>query len=468
MNIAFFAAFVTYFFILLSIGIISHHRQKNAEDFILGNRSLNYWLTSLSAHASDMSAWLFMALPAAIFMGGLPQAWMPVGLLVCMFLNWQFIAKKLREETEKTNSCTLSTYFEKRFNDTSKTLRILTAVMTLVFMTCYLAAGLISMGLLFETVFGLNYVVGLTIAVAVAVTYTFFGGYTTIAWTDLFQALFLLFAILFVPLMAYYFLPDGLTSIQTVAAEKEISLSFFQRSSFISTLTLSLGWGLGYFGQPHILSKFMGIKNPSEIYKSKYLGMSWQFLALSGAIAIGFIGIGFFPEGLVNPETVAFVMIKQLFHPFVAGFILCATLAATMSTMDSQILVTASVISEDLYPSFIKRVPSSKELLIVTRISVVFVALVALFISFMRSPKVLDAVFYAWSGLGCAFGPLILTSLYSKTVNKKGAIAGILVGSFIAFFWPLMEHYMGFQFPSMIPGFFLSLLSILLVSKYTN
>ena len=212
----------------------------------------------------------------------------------------------------------------------------------------------------------------------------------------------------------------------------------------------------------------MGIKDPEEIYKSKYLGMSWQFLALSGAIAIGLVGIGFLPEGLANPETVAFVMIKQLFHPFVAGFILCATLAANMSTMDSQILVTASVISEDLYPSLVRRLPSSKELLIVTRISVLLVAFTALFISFMRSPKVLDAVFYAWSGLGCTFGPLIFTSLYSKTVNKNAAIAGILVGGFITFFWPFIEHYAGFQFPSMIPGFFLSLFSILLVSKYTN
>lgn len=345
-------AFLVYFAILLVIGIIAHRRLKSATDFILGNRSLNFWLTALSAHASDMSAWLFMAMPAAILLGGLSQSWIAFGLLLGMFLNWQYVAKKLRKETEKYNSCTLSTYFENRFQDRSGIIRLLTACMALIFLTCYLAAGMLAMGRLFETVFGIDYFVGLTIAMIVVVFYTSFGGFTTIAWIDLFQALFLLGIIVIVPIMAYVALPEGMETIRQAAFVQDIHLGFFHQestTSYLSIVLLILGWGLGYFGMPHILTKFMGIKDPNEINKSKYLGMSWQIIALLGSIAVGLIGIGFFVEPLENPELVFIEMVQALFNPFTASFIICAILAANMSTMDSQILVCGSVLSEDIY-----------------------------------------------------------------------------------------------------------------------
>lgn len=463
------AAFFVYFIVLLSIGLIAHRKQSSASDFIIGNRSLNFWLTALSAHASDMSAWLFMAFPAAIFLGGVQQVWAAFGLVIGMFCNWHFVAKKLRDSTEWYESLTLSTFFENRFNDKSGTVRILTAVMTIIFLTSYLSAGLIAMGLLLESVFGIDYYLGLTIALAVAMTYTFVGGFVTVAWTDLFQAVFLLVVILIVPVIAYMHVSGGVSSIEAIAAKNGITLTLFEEfsgSSVLTILFLMLGWGLGYFGQPHIITKFMGIKDSNEIYKSKYLGMTWQSLALLAAIAIGLVGIGFFPNGLENPELVFVNMVKTLFTPFFAGIILCAVIAANMSTMDSQILVCASVLSEDFYKHMVHRAASQKQLLLASRIAVIAISLVALAFAFDRHSTVLEVVFYAWSGLGCAFGPLVLMSLYSSHTNKYGAIAGILTGGAIAGIWPMInDKITSIEVPAMVPGFSISLLSIYVVSR---
>jgi sodium/proline symporter len=472
MNPLVFAAFFVYFCFLLIIGLVAHKKQSTSADFILGNRSLNFWLTALSAHASDMSAWLFMAFPAAIFLGGLPQIWAAFGLIAGMFVNWHFVAKKLRMATEHYDSYTLSSYFEKRFSDHSGIIRILTALMSIVFLTSYLSGGLMAMGMLFESVFGINYYIGLSVATLVVMSYTFVGGFVTVAWTDLFQAVFLLVMIILVPATAYFHISGGFEQIGAIAHSRNIPLQLmtdFSYETFLTIIFLVLGWGLGYFGQPHIVTKFMGIKSADEIYKSKYIGMSWQILALTAAAAVGFIGIGYFPESLANPELVFVAMVKSLFNPFIAGIILCAIIAANMSTMDSQILVCASVLSEDFYKHIMHKQASQKALLRASRFSVVLVSLVALFLAFNKNATILDIVFYAWSGLGCAFGPLILMSLYSKNSNKYGAIAGIVTGGVIAGLWPMLNPFVtSMVVPSMIPGFFLSLLAIWLVSLITR
>jgi len=464
-------SFFAYFCILLAIGIFSHKKQTSSADFIMGNRSLNFWLTALSAHASDMSAWLFMAFPAAIFIGGLSKVWIAFGLLGGMFFNWQFVAKKLRLATEKYDSYTLPSFFEKRFGDNTGTIRLLTAITSVFFLTCYLSAGLIAMGFLFEALFKIDYFVGLSLASFVVVAYTFFGGFVTVAWTDLFQALFLLIVIIFVPVMAYTHLPNGIADIFEMAATKNISLNFLQNNSSESMLTnvFLVCWGLGYFGQPHIVTKFMGINNPNDVYKAKYVGMAWQLMTLIAACCIGLIGIAFFPVGIPNSELVFVDMVKILFNPLVAGFILCAVLAANMSTMDSQILVCASIISEDFYKAFFGKNASQKKLLLISRMSVILVSLVALGISFSKNPSVADAVAYAWYGLGSSFGPLVLMSLYSRDTNKYGAIAGIVVGGVVSSSWHLVNDYITvYTLPAMIPGFFLSLLSIYVVSMATR
>lgn len=471
MHIQVIFAFAIYFCILLTIGLLSHKKSQSEVDFIIGSRSLNFWLTALSAHAADMSAWLFMAMPAAIFIGGIPNVWMALGLLVGMLLCWQFVAPKLRTLTEEYQSYTLSTFFEKRFNDETGVIRLVTAFLSLIFLTCYLSAGLIAMGYLFESLFGINFYIGIAIAVSVVIAYTFVGGFVAVAWTDLFQGFFLLFMVLLVPTLALMSI-KGFGAVEASAEAHGISLQIMNDYSFYSIATIlmiALGWGLGYFGQPHIITKFMGIRDVSEIRKAKYLGMSWQVLALGGAVFIGFVGIGYFPEGLANGELVFVDMVKSLFHPFIGGFILCAVLAANISTMDSQILVCSSVITEDLYKRFYKRKAESKELLKVSRAGVVFVGLLAFVFATSKSATVTGAVFYAWGGLGSSFGPLVLTSLYAPSVNRYGALSGILVGGILAGTWDLVNPVITtFVIPPMVPAFTLSLISILVVTKLTS
>lgn len=461
-----------YFCVLLTIGLISHRKQTSAADFIVGNRSLNFWVTALSAHASDMSSWLFMAFPAAIYLGGLSQAWIAVGLILGMLLNWQIVAKKLRTSTEKYDSYTLSTFFGKRFNDTSGALRMLTALFALFFLTCYISAGLIAMGGIFESMFGINFYVGLSVACVIIMIYTFVGGFVTVAWTDLFQALFLLSVIVIVPLVAYFQLENGIESILSVAETKNLSLKFvpdFSVSSLVAIIFLVLSWGLGYFGQPHIVTKFMGINDAENIKKSKVVGMTWQIISLSAAAAVGLVAIAFFKQGLENPERVFILMVQSLFHPIAAGFILCGLMAASLSTIDSQILVCSSVFSEDIYKHIFKKHASPKEVLTMSRVGVVLISCLSLYFALSKNSTIQEAVLYAWSGLGCAFGPLVLMSLYSKSANRYGAIAGVLVGGMIAGTWEWINPYLtDLVIPAMIPGFFLSLFSIYAVSMLTK
>lgn len=465
-------AFFFYFLILLGIAIISHRKQVSNAAFIVGNRSLNFWLTALSAHASDMSAWIFMGLPMAIYLGGLFGSWIAIGLILGMFANWQFVSIKLRTDTEKYNAYTLSSYFENRFHETTGILRILTAVLLIFFLTHYLSAALMAMGLLLESVFGINYYYGLAFSLGVVVVYTFGGGFVTIAWTDLFQASFLLCVLILVPLVAFFSMENGWSAIEAIDQENVGYLSFFgnaSENSLITALLLAASWGLGYYGQPHIITKFMGIKNIADLKKSKYVGMTWQVIALSASIIVGIVGAAFFDYGLDNPELVFIEMVKILFHPLIAGFILCGILAANLSTMDSQLLVGASAFSEDLYKRLIRPQASPLELVRISRLGLVLIATVALLIAFMKNETIIDSVLYAWAGLGSSFGPLVLMSLYYKRSNKYGAIAGILVGGTLAMVWHLINPMLlSFTIPTMVAAFALNLLTIFIVSNLTS
>lgn len=466
-------AFFCYFLVLLSIGMICHKKQTSNAEFIVGNRSLNYWLTALSAHASDMSAWLFMGLPMAVYVSGLSASWIAFGLLIGMFLNWKLVATRLRISTEQYNCCTLSSYFEKRFDDKSGTIRFLSAVMLVFFLIHYIAATLTAMGQIFESVFYIDYYIGLTFATVVIVIYTFAGGFVTIAWTDLFQALFLLFAIILTPIVAYFYMGNGANRLIELTAENEGFLSFLDKgisgASVTAAILTALSWGLGYFGMPHIITKFMGIKDPKALKKSMYLGMSWQVLALGTAVLVGIIGAAFFEDELANPQLVFIDMVKIIFNPFFGGLILCGVVAANLSTMDSQLLVCASAIGEDLYSRFGQKNATAQKKVRVTRGAVIAVALTSLLISFGKSKAVLDTVLYAWAGLGASFGPVVLASLYFERANKYGAIAGIVIGGVVACFWHLINPYLiDYEIPSMIPAFFLGLFSIVTVSLVTK
>lgn len=461
-----YVTFFIYFAVLLGIGILSSHKQKTDTDFILGNRSLNFWLTALSAHASDMSSWLFLAYPALIFTSGLFNAWAGVGLTFFMYLNWQFIAPRIRAVTEQTNSMTLSGYFETRVADKSGSIRFVSAICSLLFYTIYISSGLIGLGILVESLFGLTYWIGISIGLFIVMAYVFLGGYKTVAWIDLFQGFFLLGVIIFIP---SYMLGKigGMEPVIQAAKASSLSTSLFpdfSSKTWLNILYLSAGWGLGYFGQPHIITKFMGIKNVGEIFKSKILGISWQILALGSATLIGFIGIYLFPKGLPNAELLILNIVKDAMFPIVAGLVLCAILAATTNVMAAQILVVASSLSEDFYKRLVNSSASSKELLWVSRFSVVLISLIAFIIALMKISSIYKLVLYAWSGLGASFGPLLLISLYSNKINRHGALAGIFVGAIIGACWPFFDSEM----PAMIPAFIVSAFTIYAVSFMTR
>lgn len=456
-------AVVLYFSAVLTIGIASYSRNQTSSSFIIGNRSLNYWVTALAAHASDMSSWLFMAYPAMIFTFGLGKVWIAIGLLACMFLNWQFIARKIRLATEESNSLTFFSYLGERFGDKSGALRVVTALICFVFYTVYISVGLIGLGMVIESLFGVPYEWAVFSSILIALPYVLIGGYLTLAWIDLFQGLFLMAIILFVP-CSLLGTVGGMSGILDAAHIKNLSLSIlpdFSAHSLLGALSVMLGWGLGYFGQPTIITKFMGIKNPKEISKSKYIGMSWMLISLAAATLVGLVGIAFFKEGLVNPELVFIDLVKQSFHPFFIGLILCAVIAASVNVMCSQILVLCSTFTEDIYKRIFRKDASSKELLQVSRYGAIAVSLIAFIIAYLKVSTIYVLVLYAWSGLGASFGPLLIFSLYSKRLTRASAWAGILTGAISSALWPVVNT----SVDPIIIGFALSSLAIWIASS---
>jgi len=443
------ASFFLYFLILLVIAVIFKKKQSTDQDFIVGSRSLNPYLTALSAHASDMSSWLFMAFPAAVYVGGLPGVWIAVGLVFGMLLNWIFVAKKLRVSTEQTNTCTIPSFFASQFPAYRGLIRIVAAFLSILFLTYYLSAGLTAMGRVLTSLFLLEYHVGLSIACLVSMLYILFGGYYTVAQLDLFQALFLLFALMVVPIVALMTFPEGSAQIPHAFAQFGKPLVLFE--NFWQPMLLSLGWGLGYFGQPHIITKFMGISNPDDIKLSLKIGMSWQLLSLFFASLVGVVGVAFFSYPLFDPEFVFVDMTLAIFPPFLAGLILCGILAANMSTMDSQMLVSASVISEDVFAPFFPEKANPRSLLLVTRISVVLVTIVCLGLALINSASLLESVHFAWTGLGLSFGPALLFILYYKRYSGFACLMTMLTGALFTFLWPLTPF--GSCCPALVSGF---------------
>lgn len=462
-----FLAILIYLFALIAVGVLSYKKNLTETDFIIGGRSLGSWLTAMAAQASDMSSWLFMAYPSYIFLEGPVRIWTGAGLFIFMFLNWQFVAPKIRVATEEYNCMTFSSFFENRVADTSGWIRIFTAIMSLVFYTIYISAGLVAMGYILEVLFNLPYQLSVLIGIVVIIPYVFIGGFLTLAWVDLFQGLFLMVVILFVPL---FLMPTigGFPAIEASYNLKHLSTSLIPDFSIHSMgyiVTLIVGWGLGYFGQPHIVTKFMGINRVSDIPRAKFIGMSWMFISLGAASLVGLVASPIFQGGIDNPELIFITMVRNTFHPFVIGIIFCAIIAATINANGSQILVLASTLSEDIYKKLFRKTASSKELLIVSRSAVILVAIIAYCIAAFSNQTIYKLVLYAWSGLGCSFGPLVLFSLYSKTLNRYGAWAGILSGGIIAATWPLIEKTFDFSFPQLVVGFVVSSLCIILFSK---
>ncbi len=471
--------FVTYFCIIGIIAVISYVSSKKNisaqySEAILGNRSVNYVLTALSAHASDMSDWLFMAFPGALYAGGMINAWIAIGLIGGMLTVWQYIAPKLRVKTAFYNCFTLPTYFERHFQDTSGIIRIISAFLSIIFFAVYIAAGLKGFGFIAESVFDIPYFIGVVVAIMCAIAYILLGGYRTLAWIDCFQALFLLVVIFYVPYTALLHI-GGYSSIIAMATEKHISLSLFPETwiGVFNIILMAVSWAVGYFGTPHILTKFMGINDVKEMAKAKYIGMAWQISVLTAAGLVGLIGIAYFPGIIQNKELIFIEIVKDLYSPLKIGFILSAVAGATLSVIAAQILVLVSVITEDLYHATIRKNATQKELLWIYRLSILLIALFSFCISLNRAHSIQQLVHYAWMGFGCSFGPLVFLSLHSSYINKYGAYASILIGGIIAMTWhsfglEFFSLYYALEIPAVIPGFLLSVVSAYAISWLTK
>ncbi len=431
--------FVIYLIFLMGVGVYFYKKTETAEDYVLGGRGMGSWVTALSAQASDMSGWLLMGLPGAVYMTGMSQTWTAIGLTLGTYLNWKILAPKLRVQTEETDTMTLPNFLSKKLKDDTGTIRIFSAIVILFFFTVYSSSGLVAAGKLFASILGIDYKIAVIIGVGTIVFYTFMGGYLACCWTDFFQGTLMFLAILVVPVMAY-FTSGGMESIAYQAQIRDISLSILHGSK-IGTMGIisALAWGLGYFGQPHILVRFMSVKNLEELNKARQIAMAWVLISLAGAVAIGITGIGLFTDISQiggDSEKIFIYMISKLFNPWVGGILLAAILSAIMSTIDSQLLVSASTLSEDFY-RYIKKDATEKQVMWTGRIGIIAISLVATIIAMDTNSHILSMVSYAWAGFGGAFGPAILMTLYCKNLNWRSVFAGMLVGVAVIILWKI-------------------------------
>ena len=456
-------AFIVYLFIMMSIGLYFYFKTNDLSDYILGGRQLGPAVTALSAGASDMSGWLLLGLPGALYAGGMNNIWIAIGLTIGAFLNWQFVARKLRVYTEKANnSITFPDYLENRFQDKTRVLRVISAFVILVFFTIYVSSGLVGGAILFERTFGLDYQIALWVGAVVIVGYTFLGGFMAVSLTDFIQGILMFCALITVPAMAIK-LAGGWD--KTLVAVNNVSPDHLDAFAGMTTMGIIslMAWGLGYFGQPHILTRFMAIKDPNNTPKAQLVGMSWMVLGLFGAIFTGFAGIGFLDAPLENSETVFIVLAEALFNPWIAGIILAAILSAIMSTIDSQLLVCSSAVAEDFYRSILKKDASPKELVWIGRFSVLILAIIATSFASDPNSKVLDLVSYAWGGFGAAFGPVVILSLFWRRMTRNGALAGMITGAVTVIVWKNLSGGI-FDVYEILPGFVLCTIAIIIGS----
>ncbi|GIU38166.1 sodium/proline symporter PutP [Shewanella schlegeliana] len=454
--------FIAYLALMMGIGLWAYKATDSVDDYILGGRGMGPAVTALSVGASDMSGWLLLGLPGAVYLGGLGEAWIGIGLVFGAWLNWLFVAKRLRVYTQFTdNALTLPDFFEKRFEDNKGILKLVSAVTILVFFTFYASSGMVGGAILFEKVFGLDYTLALLIGSTIIVAYTFVGGFFAVSWTDFFQGCLMLIALLIVP-VAIFSLPETQAGLENI---DPAMLSMFNENTTLIGFVSLLAWGLGYFGQPHILSRFMAIASPDDIPVSRRIAMGWMLLALVGALATGIAGSLYFAaEPLSNPETVFIHLAHAAFNPWIGGLLIAAILSAIMSTIDSQLLVCSSVITEDFYKKWLRPQATSKELMLVGRIGVLAIAIIAGVVALNPESSVLGLVSYAWAGFGAAFGPVVLLSLFWRGYSRNGAVATIIVGALTVVIWKQLTGHI-FDIYEILPGFILATLTGVIVSK---
>tara|TARA_Y100000034_G_scaffold5323_1_gene6031 strand:- start:1011 stop:2489 length:1479 start_codon:yes stop_codon:yes gene_type:complete len=474
---------------MLGIGLYAYKQSTDdVSGYMLGGRNLSPSVAALSAGASDMSGWLLMGLPGAMYLFGLSKVWIAIGLVLGAWANYFLVAPRLRVYTEKANdSITIPDYFANRFDDNKNILRVISAIVIIVFFTLYTSSGVVAGGKLFENSFNMSYEMGLYITTGVVVLYTLFGGFLAVSLTDFVQGCIMFISLLAVPIATFTMLDQPVMDTLANARydlllsspkESEIHalnmMDWFAGGSTIAIIS-AMAWGLGYFGQPHIIVRFMSVRSVKDMPTMRRVGMSWMTLSAIGAVLTGLFGAAYMLENQMpidDKETIFLVLSELIFHPLIAGFLLAAILAAIMSTISSQLLVCSSSLTEDFYKIYLNRSASQKELVLVGRISVILVALFAIYLAYDRNSSILDLVSNAWAGFGAAFGPLVLLSLYWKRMNLQGAISGMVVGAATVLFWIYAPITIDGQALSaiiyeIVPGFILSTIAIVVVSLMT-
>ncbi|WP_404451541.1 sodium/proline symporter PutP [Virgibacillus necropolis] len=470
MEVGVFISLGIYMVGMLLIGYWSYRKTKNLNDYMLGGRDLGPAVTALSAGASDMSGWMVMGLPGAMYVTGIASAWLAIGLTVGAYVNYLILAPRLRTYTEiAKDSITIPDYLENRFFDSSNILRLVSGIFILIFFILYACAGMVAGGTLFESAFGMDYHFGLFLTVGVVVAYTLFGGFLAVSMTDFVQGVIMFVALILVPIVAITEVGGTQTLFDELQRIDPTLTDFFKGASFVTIISF-LAWGLGYFGQPHIIVRFMAIKSVKELKSARRIGIGWMAISIVGAMLVGLVGVVYFngTGQIQDPETVLIIFAEVLFNPYITGFILAAILAAIMSTVSSQLLVTSSAVTEDFYRTFFRRDASDKELVMVGRLAVLVVAIIALVLAYTPNDTILGLVGNAWAGFGAAFGPTILLSLYWKRMTKWGALAGMAVGGLTIVFWLMIPSLANSALYELIPGFFLSLIAVIVVSLMTK
>jgi sodium/proline symporter len=463
-----------YFALMLGIGLYAWRKStSNVSEFMLGGRQLSPAVAALSAGASDMSGWILMGLPGAVYLSGFSAAWIGVGLVAGALANYLLVAPRLRVYTEVADDAiTIPEFLEKRFGDASRRIRIVASLVIVIFFTLYTSAGLVSGGKLFEASFGFDYRMGLVVTAAVVLAYTLFGGFLAVSLTDFVQGCIMFAALILAPVVTLIDIGGWTATTDILAAAKPEALSWLSGVTVLGVIS-SLAWGLGYFGQPHIIVRFMAVRSVKDIPAMRNIGMSWMLVTLVGAVMVGLCGFAYVLHAgmtLEDPETIFIVLSQTLFHPYIAGFLLAAILAAIMSTISSQLLVSSSSLTEDVYKTFFRREAGQKELVLVGRLATLMVAVVAILLAMDRSSSILSLVGNAWAGFGAAFGPVILLSLHWRGLTRDGAFAGILAGAATVLVWLYAPFTIGGQAPSavvyeIVPGFIVSLIAAVAVSR---
>ena len=463
-------AIIIYMLAMLAIGCYSYKKTNNLTDYMLGGRSLGPAVTALSAGAADMSGWLLMGLPGAIYFSGMGQAWIAIGLTIGAYLNWLFVAPRLRVYTQVSNdSITIPSYLESRLKQSSRLLRIASGLIILLFFTFYVSSGMVAGGVFFESSFGLDYHTGLLVVSAVVVAYTLFGGFLAVSYTDFLQGLLMFLALICVPVFGVFMTGGIGETIDSIKSVNPTHLSLFAGTTLVGGIS-AVAWGLGYFGQPHIIVRFMAISSVKETKSARRIGIGWMILSLLGATATALVGVAYFAQNpdvtLTSPEAVFIALGQIIFHPFIAGLVLAAVLAAVMSTISSQLIVTSSALIEDLYKALIKTDASDRTYVNYGRVAVLVVSIIAAVLAWGENETILELVSFAWAGFGASFGPVILLSLYWRKITATGALWGMTVGAVTVVIWGSIEALKSSLY-EIVPGFILALIVTVLVSLMT-